>query len=109
MITLSVLSTRYVQVKVEATGANGPINPVGDVVKMAFMPVPASGPGANPGAPDWHLASWFVPAAGVYFAQCLVGPANGGVALAAATYAIWVQVVDSPEVPTDPVGLLQIT
>jgi hypothetical protein len=43
----------------------------------------------------------------VYIAQCLVGP-DGGVTLATGTYTIWVKVTDNPQVPVEPVDLLQI-
>jgi hypothetical protein len=105
--TQSVLSTRYCQVRVLATLPDGTAyNPTGDVVQMAFMPKPRN---ANPGPGDWHAGSWAVGAAGAYFAQALVGPDNGGVALTEGDYTVWVQIVDSPEVPTEPVGDLTIS
>lgn len=104
MISLSVLSTKYVDVIVTAGG----INPTSDVVKFAFMPVPGGGTSSNPGPADWHTGGWTTPSPGVYVAQCLVGPATGGVALTVGTYTIWLQIVDNPEVPVDPIGTLQI-
>jgi hypothetical protein len=106
----SVLSTKYIDITVTATGPTGPINPTGDVVKFAFMLIPYGGVSSDPGISDWHTGSWITPAAGEYIAQILVGPANGGVVLAGVgTYTVWVQIADSPEVPVDPVGLLQLT
>jgi hypothetical protein len=110
VISQSVLSTKYIDITVTAAGPSGPINPTADVVKMAFMAIPPGGVSGNPGPSDWHTGSWITPSAGVYVAQCLVGPANGGVVLAGVgTYTIWIQIADSPEVPVDSVGLLQLT
>lgn len=107
MATQSVLSTRYCQIPVYATNPDGTAyNPTGDTVKLAFMPKP---PDANPGAGDWHTGSWVAGANGVYLAQVLVGPANGGVALPEGVYTVWVQVVDNPEIPTEPTGELTIS
>jgi hypothetical protein len=107
-LTLSSLSTKYVQVPVEAT-VNGvsDYNPTGDAVALAFVP-----PGTNPGVSDWKAGSWQSVAASsgtVFLAQCLVGPGAGGVALVPGTYRIWVKITDNPEVPVDDVGILQIT
>lgn len=107
MATQSVLSTRYCQVRVLATNTDGtPYNPTGDTVKMAFMPKP---PDNVPGTGDWHIGSWAVIGNGAYFAQTLVGPANGGVPLTEGVYTVWVQVEDNPEIPTEPVGELTIS
>ena len=109
-VSQSVLSTKYIDVTVTATGPTGPINPTGDTVRFAFMQIPGGGTSADPGPGDWHTGSWTTPSAGVYVAQCLVGPVNSGVVLAGVgTYTIWIQIADSPEVPVDPVGLLQLT
>lgn len=107
MASQSVLSTRYCQVRVVATNPDGSTyNPDGDVVKMAFMAKP---PDANPGTGDWHTGTWAVAGNGAYFAQVLVGPANGGVPLTEGTYTVWLQILDNPEVPTEPVGELTIS
>jgi hypothetical protein len=104
VLTISSLSTEYVQVPVSATVNGVAINPTSDPVQFAFM---AAG---NPGLTDWHTGSWSTVAPTTYLAQCLVGPGNGGVPLlAGSTYAIWVKVTDSPEVPVRQVGLLKIT
>lgn len=109
-ISQSVLSTKYIDVTVTATGPTGAINPTSDVVKFAFMPIPGGGTSSNPGLSDWHNGSWSTPSTGVYVAQILVGPANGGVVLAGVgTYTIWISISDNPEVPVDVVGVLQLT
>jgi hypothetical protein len=107
-LSLSSLSTVYVQVPVEAT-VNGisDYNPTGDPVLLAFLP-----PGTNPGVSDWKPGSWQSVAATsgtVFLAQCLIGPGTGGVTLTPGTYRIWVKVTDNPEIPVDDVGILQIT
>jgi hypothetical protein len=106
MISRSVLDTRYVAIPVSATGTTGlPIDPTGDTVQFAFMPTP---PGTSPGNGDWRAGSWASTSSGGYLAQCLVGPANGGVALATGTYQIWLKVTDSPEIPVVTVDYLQV-
>lgn len=107
MATQSVLSTRYCQVRVLATLPDGSAyNPTGDTVRMAFMAKP---PDNVPGTGDWHTGSWTTIGNGAYFAQCLVGPNNGGVVLTEGEYTVWVQVIDNPEIPTEPVGTLTIS
>ena len=103
MITLSRLSTEYVQVQVSFTVAGAPVSPTGDTVVMAFTKG-----GAIPGNSDWHPAVWEVTGA-TYYAQCLVGPANGGIVLAPGIWSVWVRVTDSPEVPVRSPAQLQIT
>jgi hypothetical protein len=106
MLTVSALSTEYVQIRVSATvnGVSG-YNPTADSVQMAFL---ASG---NPTSGDWHTGLWeTISSSGgqIFLAQCLVGPGSGGVPLAANTYNVWLKVTDNPEVPVRNVGLLQI-
>ena len=64
------------------------------------------------GAPqggDWHAGSWVVFPGPAYWAQCTVGPANGGVVLPIGTYTGWVKIVDSAAVPVEQSFLLKIT
>jgi hypothetical protein len=103
-LTQMSVSTQLVQQEIEATLLGQPHDPTGDVVTMAFMPYPSSNYGTppNPGPGDWHAASWETDTAGLlptYWAVCLVGPANGGLVLAAGRYRIAVKVTDNPEVP----------
>jgi hypothetical protein len=102
VITLSRLSTEYVQVQVSFTVAGVSTSPTGDQVQMAFMKG-----GAIPGNSDWHSAVWEA-AGSTYYAQCLVGPASG-VVLAPGTYSVWLKVTDSPEVPVRSPAQLTIT
>src|SRR5690348_7696566 len=105
MISISSLSTEYIQVEVTATvNGSSPYNPTGDQVQMAFV---TSG---DPVSGDWHSGAWQTissSAGPVYLAQCLVG--SGGVALAAGTYNVWLKITDSPEIPVRQIGLLQVT
>lgn len=105
MKTQSVLDTEYLTYPQQVLVAGLPVNPTADVVQFAFMPNPAN---ANPGVGDWHTGSWFTTVNGGYQAQILVGPANGGVPLAAGLYNVWVKVVDNPQVPVIQVDLLQV-
>jgi hypothetical protein len=102
LITISRLSTEYVQVQVTFTVSGAQVNPTGDTVQMAF-----THGGALPGVSDWHTASWET-AGTVHYAQCLVGP-SGGVVLAPGTWNVWLKVTDSPEVPVRSPAQLQIT
>lgn len=106
MATQSAESTRNCSVRVRVLNPDGsPYNPTGDPVQMAFMPTP---PNADPTGGDWHTGTWAAAGDSAYFAQVLVGPRNGGVALAVGDYTVWLQIVDNPEVPTEPVGTLTI-
>ena len=102
-VTMSALSTQFIQVPVQATIGGLPYDPSSDAVAMAFM----TG-GLRPSTGDWHAGSWSATAQGIHLAQCLVGPKNGGTALAAATYQVWLMITDSPEVPVIAAGSLQV-
>jgi hypothetical protein len=101
-VNMSSLSTEYLQVPVSIIASGTTVNPTSDVVQFAFMKA------GKPGSSDWHIGSWDT-APGGYLAQCLVGPGAGGTVLALGTYQIWLKIVDNPEVPVRPVGLLAIT
>jgi hypothetical protein len=102
-ITISALSTEYVQVPVQAMVAGSPYNPTADVVQFSFVPSGSAAPGS------WNTGSWDTTVNDIYLAQCLVGPGSSGVVLAQGTYAVWVKITDSPEVPVKPAGTLAIT
>lgn len=105
-ITQSVLSAQMVQVLITIQSPLA-YNPTGDVVLFAFTPL--TYPLTAPSGGDWNTGSWEIFPGPAYWAQCLVGPVDGGVALAQGTYQVWVQVVDSPEVPVFQPCLLTIT
>lgn len=102
---LSTASLQYVRARVTASTAAGPINPTGDTVAMALLPV-----GVTPGSGDWQTASWDPGGvnSGAYLAQCLVGP-GGAITLIAGTYQVWVKVTDNPEVPVLPAGTIVVS
>jgi hypothetical protein len=104
-LTISSLSTVYVQVPVRAYREGQPYNPTGDPVSMAFL-----AGWDDPDSGDWHTASWGTSEADTTFlAQLLVGPGSGGLALGAGAWSIWVKITDSPEVPVMQPGQLTIT
>jgi hypothetical protein len=103
IVAQSVLDTEYVLVPVAAVFNGALYNPTGDAVAFAFM---VSG---NPGVSDWHTGEWENTGVATYAARCLVGPANGGVALPVGTYSLWVKITDAPEIPVNEVGILSIT
>lgn len=104
-VSQSALSTQYVQVLVQAAGVSGPYNPTGDAVAFAFTP--DSLPPAAPSA--WVTGSWVTYPGPQYWAQVLIGPANGGTILAAGAWQCWLKITDNPEVPVLQPFLVQIT
>jgi hypothetical protein len=102
----SALSTQFVQVQVAAIVNGEAYDPTGDLVVMAF--IPQSSPPGQPGDSDWVAASWETDPGAVYWATCLVGPANGGIVLDPGDYVVWVKVTDNPAVPADPGPVLSI-
>jgi hypothetical protein len=105
-VTMSHLSTQYVQVPIQAIVAGQAYDPTSDTVQLAFMTAWGA-----PGSGDWKAGTWDTSTApGIYLAQCLVGP-GGTTTLAAGDYAIWVKITDSPhsaEVPVIQAGTLTI-
>jgi hypothetical protein len=102
-VTMSRLSTQYVLIPVQATVAGEAISPAGFPVAFQFAPVGTTPTGS------WTAGSWQDGTTnGFYMAQCLIGPENGGLVLAPALYAIWIQITGNPEVPVLQPGLLQV-
>lgn len=103
MITLTQLasSTEPVQFLVKATANGARYDPSGDPVSVAFVPATSSPAAENPASGEWNTASWEVDPGDppTYWASILVGPLNGGIALAAGTYLCVVRVTDNPAVP----------
>jgi hypothetical protein len=91
---VAAVSLQYVYAPVQAVVSGNAIDPTGDVVNMAFI-----AGDADPGSLDWAVASW-EPGGGpsVFLARCLVGP-GGAKNLQAGVYRIWVQIIDTPEIP----------
>ena len=100
MITISVLSTEYVGVQVSTSVNGAPFNPTVETVQFAFMIV---GPPSNS---DWQPGVWETDPGPAYFAKCLIGP--GGFALPANVYTMWIKIAGNPEIPVQPVGLLNV-
>jgi hypothetical protein len=104
-VSMSRLSLQYILVPVNATKSGEPYNPTGDAVNFAFL----LNPGGVPQVSDWVAGSWDTlqnynyP----YAVKCLVGP-GGAADLASGTYVVWVQIIDSPEIPVLIAGQLQI-
>lgn len=93
-VTQSALSTDYLQVQIIVKSPAG-YDPTSDQVQFAFTT--AALPNVEPAA--WTTGSWATFPGPAYWAQCLVGPANGGVILAQGTWLVWVKITDSPTVP----------
>ncbi len=103
-IAQSVLSTDFAQCLITIQSPSG-YNPTSDLVQFAFTAL--SYPTIEPSV--WYGGSWVTFPGPAYWAQCLVGPANGGVSLAIGTWQAWVKVTDSPAVPVLQPFLLKIT
>ena len=80
-------------------------NPTSDTVQFAYTLL--NYPTVEPSV--WYSGSWATWPGPVYWAQCLVGPALGGVSLAIGTYQGWVKITDSAAVPVEQPFLLKIT
>lgn len=111
-LTQSVLSTKFLQVQVEAILAGQPYNPTGDTVQFAFTALTV--PVTNPGGGAWQSGQWETDnspdyPAPVYWAGILVGPANSGIALTAGSWSVWTKITDDPEVPVEQPAILIIT
>lgn len=103
-ISQSALSTQYVQLLITIRSPDG-YNPTGDAVAFAFAPYAYP----QPAPANWYPGSWVTYAGPAYWAQVLVGPANGGIALTPGDYLGWVKITDDPEVPVIQAFTLQIT
>lgn len=99
---LAAASTEYIRVPVSATDAGEPIDISGDSVRMGFTSVNGEAP------TTWHLAEWET-VGSTYNARCLVGPdSGGGPELERGSWAVWVKITDSPEVPVLRAGFLSV-
>lgn len=95
-LTQMAVSSQPVQQQINPPAG---VNPSSDPVFMAFVPVPASGPPADPSPGQFNTATWQVDPGPVYWASCMVGPNNGGIALTAGSYVIAVKVIDPAATP----------
>jgi len=106
VIGMSHLSLKYYIVPVAATKAGASYNPTSDTVQFAFAPTPAYVPQVS----DLVTGSWEANPYSLlypYNAKVLVGP-GGAIALGIGTYIVYQKTTDSPEIPFDIVGQLQI-
>jgi hypothetical protein len=103
VLTISSLSTEYVQTLVTQDMTPDITNPTTGAVSMAFLASTA-----NPGNSDWQTGSWYTSPAGGYYAQCLVGP-TGAITLAPGRYYQWIKIVAAPQTIILPVGMLEVT
>lgn len=91
-LSISSLSTQYIQVPVTALESGLPVNPTSNTVSIAFVLGRL-----NPVTADWQTGTWQTSSVnGQYFAQVLVGP-DGAVTLTEGAWTVWLQVVASPE------------
>jgi hypothetical protein len=104
---MSHLSLEYYQVPVSATAEGVPYNPVSDALAFAFMPTSTQVPSSG----DWVTGSWGTDSSSIlypYSALCLVGP-SGVITLGIGTYVAYIKITDSPEIPVEIAGQLQIS
>ena len=100
--SISAASLEYVKAKVRVVKNGALYDPTSDLVTMAFTAT------EDLPAKDvvWSEASWET-VDGEHYARCLVGP-DGDAELIAGVYYVWVTVVDDPEVPVKPAGILLV-
>ena len=110
MITLTQLatSTEPIQLQVVATANGLPYSPVADSVAIAFVPVTSPPSSEDPTSGEWNAATWETDPGPTFWASILVGPLNGGVALAVGSYICVVKVTDNQAVPVKPGAYLTI-
>lgn len=93
-VRVSTLSAEKIRVLVTAHENGNPVDPTADPVFIALTTASAS-----PGEADFEIAEWEDAGGGAYYARILVGPGSDVGVLSPGSYAIWVKVVDDPEVP----------
>lgn len=100
----AALTTRYLRYYVGATKDGQPYNPTGTPVAFAFM-----APGIDPALADFKAGSWEteVGPPSRYVARFLLGP-SGTASLTKGTYAVWIKISDTPEVPEEPIDTLTV-
>ena len=106
-IGISQLSLEYVGIPVNAKNLDGSsFNPTGDTVQMAFIPQPTQVPQVS----DWQSCIWATMTGNIlypYAAYCLIGP-GGTIQLGIGTYIIYIKFTDSPGIPVQIAGQLQV-
>jgi hypothetical protein len=107
-LTQSALSTQYQQTLISVTSASGDYDPTSDTVSWAFTNA-AGYPQFPPGDDGWTAGSWVTYPGDQWWAQILIGPASGGLALATGLWQAYLKITDDPEVPVLTPFLLQIT
>lgn len=107
--TISGQSTIYV-----TSGITAPADPTSDTVAFAFLGPYGSYTEATAqtvtSTTTFTTGSWGTTQSypTLYIAQCLVGP-SGDVTLTTGSYAVWVKITSSPEVPILYSGPLVVT
>lgn len=105
MLQIPALSLQYVRVRVGSRQAGTAVDLDGYTVQLAFTAVDVA-----PVSGDWKTGSWDTDTTtnpDTYHARCLVGPA-GAVTLTAGTYAVYVKVTATPEIPVLRAGLMEV-
>ena len=106
---MSHLSTVDYLVPVNATQSGAAYNPSADIIQFAFMPTPTQVPGSG----DWVTGGWDANPASIlypYNAKILVGAGAAGKAvLGIGTYVVYLEITDSPEIPVQVVGQIQVS
>jgi hypothetical protein len=103
-VTLSVLSTQMVQSLITVQSADQ-YDPTGDEVQWAFPPDTY----LQTQPVTWYTGGWAAFPGPAYWAQCLIGPANGGVPLPVGRYQSRIKITGSPEVPVLYGPVIEIT
>ena len=106
---MSHLSTVDYLVPVNATQGGTAYNPSADIIQFAFMPTPTQVPGSG----DWVTGGWDANPASIlypYNAKILVGAgASGKAVLGIGDYEVYLEITDSPQIPVQVVGQIQVS
>jgi hypothetical protein len=82
-------------------------DPTGYTVEMAFI-----APSAEPASGDWQAGTWETDGSGTgaqYYALCEVGPGTLTTFVAGASYAAWIRVTGSPDIPVRQFDTIYVT
>lgn len=104
-IKLDALSLESVPVAWETKEFDGSDHdPTSDATYIAIVAF-----GTKPGVSDWHQGTWFpTKVNGRWISLLQIGPtaASGVLLVAGLRYAVYAKLVDNPDAPVKPVGVL---
>lgn len=106
LVNISVLTTEYIRVRVEAEDSGVPVDPTSNPPEFALLDFDTD---PDPVGGDWSNGTWETVVSGSetqYYARIIVG--TGGIVLVVGKYNVWLKVTHSPEIPVRKVGALDV-